>query len=496
MAKFSFSKELFKCNDPEWLAKRELQLEKIENIFCDGNKSKKISRKKYFLKGEWNPESKYDLSFTLKFLFLPEINIELFYKVMAEIPWDQGKVGFRKGVFGGLLCGDFPTLMECNLSDFKNLIIEIVDNLESYSDETFIIEGVTHRRFPLHIEEDSGSVFFSVFLDRTMEWLTKKSGPHLTGFTFFVPHWFSGLEYLKCNEFESDFKRDKYLNLFTLINHYIPEHMSNQAAKQKLEFVNEFKRYANENGFAKAFLTEVWEQAKLNSEEEWLNRIFNCTPESHANQWDSWCVKPAYKPLFCRTKDSVGNLHSTIAELYEKNGYCQVNEKNSVKHKVDITELLTADFIAELPEECRKQVCGELVSINLTDKYMGTDKTHFQLDIIKILNLPENTENNIPRLMILERPRDYFVPCFARRYGDNQRYMVDAIKAETGFQLVRYYGFSHDLERERTVPPAARDHADYEREMELPFYDAAYLPLKVGNTAFILNDDNEYTYLT
>jgi hypothetical protein len=259
--------------------------------------------------------------------------------------------------------------------------------------------------------------------------------------------------------------------------------------------VNEFKRYANENCFAKAFLSKLWEQAKQNSEEEWVDKIFHCTPESHPKQWLSWCLKPAYKPLFCLTNNDVGNLHSTITKLYKKNGFSLTHETDLVKRNVDITELVTPEFIAELPTECQNQIVGELVRINLTDKYMGTNKTYFQLDIIKIANLPDETEKNIPRLMILERPIDYFVPCFARRYCANQSYMVDEIKAETGFQLVRYFGFSHDLERERTVPPAARDYADYEREMALPFYDAAYLPLKIGNTAFVLNDENEYKYL-
>jgi hypothetical protein len=494
MAKFSFNNEVFKNNDPEWLARRELQLDKIENIFCDGNKSKKISRKKYFIKGEWYPDSKYDLSFTLKFLLLPEINIDLFYKVMAEIPSEQGKIEYRKGVFEGLLCGTFPTLMEHKSSDFIKLCYEIVDNLEAYSDETFIIEGVMHRRFPLHIERDRESVLFSVFLDRAMEWLTENSKESLTGHTFFIPHWFSGLEYLTCNDFESDFKRDKYLALFTLINHYIPEHSSNPAAKQKLEFVNEFKRYANENGFAKAFLSTLWEQAKQNSEEEWVDDIYECTKENDPELWQSW--KPAaFTPLVCKSNSDIGNLQEKIVELFVENGNSLLKEAALVKRNIDISELLTPEFIAELPTECQNQIVGELVSINLTDKYMGTNKTYFQLDIIKIANLPDETEKNIPRLMILERPIDYFVPCFARRYCANQSYMVDEIKAETGFQLVRYFGFSHDLERERTVPPAARDYADYEREMALPFYDAAYLPLKIGNTAFVLNDENEYKYL-
>lgn len=496
MAKFSFSKELFKYNDAEWLEKREELLDKVENVLCDGNKSKKASRRKYFLKGEWNPESKYDLSDALKFLLLPKINVELFYKVMAEIPSEQGKIYFRKSVLGGLLSGRFPSLMGHDPSDFKSLCDEVVDNLTSYSDEHFFIEGVTHRRFPLHIEKDISTPFFRLFLERVTEWLTEKSKVNITGHTFFIPYWFSGLQYLNCNEFESDFKRDKYLSLFTLINHYIPEHSSNPAAKQKLEFVDEFKRYANENGFAKEFLSSLWEKAKQNAEEEWVDDIYECTKENDPELWQSWKTA-AFTPLVCKSKVDIGNLEEKIVKLFVENGNSVGSETALVKRKIDITELVTPEFIAEFPTDYPKQIVGELVRINLTDKYMGTDKTHFQLDIIKLINLPVETEKDIPRLLILERPDDHYQADLAKRYCRNRNYMVDEIKTKTGFLLVRYFGFSHDLDliRERTVPPAARDYQDYEREMALPFYDAGYLPLKTGNTAFILNEENEYQYL-
>lgn len=486
MAKFSFSNELWKTKDAQWLAKRNAQWLSVERILANScDKTQLSSIKKYFMKGEWTPDSKYEPRGGMKFLYSPEHTVEIYNKMMAHCDTKIRIDVFRSDALRIISGEIFGFLTTINEAELRELIKNMLFGRELYSVENVDINGVNVPVFPIELLTANNG-FFWYYLRDIEELISNKYSKNTIGLKSQLNLWFSSIDNLDKNVITGDFQKESLLKIFTQIVHYIPNHPNNPAAQAKLEFVNLFKQFA-EQGFSHELIENTWQAAKENKEDEWVNRIYECTPEKDSYAWKSW-DGGGYTPLICRSSDDINNLHLTIADLYQANGFSQssyipVNDK-----KIDITKLLTKEFLAELPIANRKKVQGELVRITLSDKFMGTNKVHFRLDIIKIIDLPEQTENEIPRLLIIERPDNHYISCLARRYCANREYIVDEIKEETGLQLVRYFGFSHEPTGDREVPPRPQDYKDYQKEMQLPFYDAAYLPLKIGTTAFILND--------
>lgn len=494
MDKFSFQKALWHPKDPEWVKGREQHWQTLKRFYPSINLSKEKTFKKYLLKGEWTYQSKYDIGFWSKFLLLPEHSVELYLRVMEEIPTDWEKIRFRQGALRSMMSGKFLSLLDISADEYFALCKEVVDGLTVYSDEVTSICGVEQRRFPLPID-DSVHDFCDNYIRDALEWLQRKSNQHINGLQFFMPHWFTAVSYIQKESF--GYKSDQTIcaELFTLINHYIPEHPSNPGAADKALFVQKFKEHAEQYGFSKAFLTQTWQDAVDNQEDAWVSEIYQCTPENEPLLWAPRHDGP-FMPLVYRAAEDVPELHTRIVDLYLQQGFAELDSQLHSPVLVDITHLLTKEFIAEFPGECQRQVRGELRRIRLTDKYMGTDKVHFSLDIIKFTNLPDSTSEAIPRLLVLERAEDHYQADLARRYCANRSYMVDEIKAQTGCQLLRFFGYTHDPDSERAIPPEPRYFFEYEREMEMPFYNVAHMPLLLGDTAFILNGPQDYVYLT
>jgi hypothetical protein len=489
MAKFSFTNELWKTKDAQWLAERNEKWLVAEKILANGNNSELASLKKYFIKGEWSPGSRYEPHYDYKFLLLPIPSAHYYELLLEEIPSIEGFDYARESLVSWLHNDIYIKLIQLNQNEFNQLCYKLVDSLNEYSNEYREICGFNTRRFPL-VMLKGGLAFFELFIGSATRWLKNKQSPAMTGHHFFLKYWFSGLETMTDTQVSDVMKDPDVFKFFSIVNHYIPNHPSNPAAQAKLEFVNLFKQYAAQ-GFSHELIESTWQAAKENKEDEWVGKIYECTLEEDPYAWQSWS-RAAYTPLICHSRHDINNVHLTIADLYQANGFSQSSDIAISDKKIDITKLLTKEFIAELPKANRKKVQGELVRITLSDEFMGTNKVHFALDIIKIIDLPEQTEAEIPRLLMIERPDNHYIPCLARRYCANREYIVDEIREKTGFQLVRYFGFSHNPTGDRTVPPRPQDYKDYQKEMQLPFYDAAYLPLNLGTTAYILNEESDY----
>jgi len=490
MAHFSFKKELWKTNDPQWKTERELKWVSVERIRASqrANKVQLASLKKYFMKGEWSSDTKYAPRGGALFLYSPEHSVNIYDAMLACCKTQIDVQVFRSGVFGTLTSEMFCMLTTLNEEEQYKLVKHILNGQEEYVEERVMINGYDEPVFP---EKLSSSIngFFWYYLKTIESLLLNKFNENTISHSLQLNLWASSLGYLDRWGFSEDFDQKYLLKILTPIAHYIPDHPSNPAASAKLAFVKQFKQYADEIGFANELVAQTWGMAKDNKEEEWLDDIYECSLENDPDQWDSYGFA-AYTPLICRTNQNVNDLAAKISAIYCKNGLS--HRQHLTIPLVDITNLLSDEFIGELPIDNRMQVYAELVRITLTDKCMGTGREHFSLDVLTLVNLPEKTQEDIPRLIIIERPKDHYQPDLARRYCANRQYMVDDIKAETGFQLVRYFGFNHNPDFDRTYPPRPQDYLEYQKEMQLPFYNAAYLPLKTGTTAFILNDENEY----
>ena len=493
MAKFSFHKEQFKTNDPVWKAEREALFEKLLPIIGSSKTKKNATLKRYFLKGEWTLHSEHDLSFVSKLFFLPELTKEHFYQVLNEVPWEEGKLGFRKGFFSRLLTGRLMNELAITdglIEDFYELA---VDGLAQYSEESIEIKGIKHARFPWHVDQRQHNGFFMFYLTIAHEWLTNKQNQDKSGLTHFMPHWFSALSYLKWNGYSTGGIRETILELFTSIQHYIPEHKINPAAAQKQLFVDEFKRCVLEHGLVKPELIEIWQEASENTEETWAEHIYESNKKDDPEAWLSY-ESGAFTPLCIRDNKSIDNPCEKIISILTSNNFVDANDVFSAK-RIELTHLLTPECLAEYRSFGINTVEGELTRIKLNDRFVGTDKAEIYFDIIKVTNLPNETATEVPRVWLLERPDNHYVTFIARKYCANRSYLVDALKYETGYQLVRYFGYTFDPIRPRALPVEPGDFAKYSELMVQPFYNCDYLPFVFGTTAFLINANDDYVYL-
>lgn len=492
MAKFSFHKEQFKTNDPVWKAEREALFEKLLPIIGSSKTKKNATLKRYFLKGEWTLHSEYDLGFSEKFLLLPEPSVHYYFKVLKEIPWDEGKLGFRTGVLNLLLQGKLLNELSFEQSLIEELYATSVDGLKEYSEESIEIDGLVHNRFPFHVDQYQMSGFFMGYIYDSFDWLTQKQNQSNVGLVHFMPHWFSALSYLKWKGFTKGGMRKRILELFTAIQHYIPEHKSNPAAAQKQLFVDEFQRCVLEHGLVKPELIEIWQEASENSEEKWVDELYECDPEKDPEVWQSWNSGP-FEPLVHLSQISCQGTAETIRDLYVANNLGHPIDKVQ-DITVAINDILTPEFIAELPlGSADSPILASLYRIELNEKHMGTDKTRFYLDLLELQGLPESTEVAIPRILILERATDHYQADLARRYCAYRSYMIDDIKYHTGKQFVRYLGFTHHPSGV-TIPPDDGAKEWFERENAFKFKNVDYSPLKLSGAAFILNDPEAIDY--
>ncbi|TMO83087.1 hypothetical protein [Pseudoalteromonas spongiae] len=492
MAKFSFHKEQFKTNDPVWKAEREALFDKLLPIIGSSKTKKNATLKRYFLKGEWTLHSEYDLDFVTKLSFLPELKKEHYFSVMKEVPWEDGKREFRHVFLYWLMAGS--QLNELSISDtlIDDFYTLSVDGLTHYSEESIEIEGITHERFPWHVDREQNNGFFMRYLSVAHEWLTEKHNQSKSGLTHFMPHWFSALSYLKWKGFTKGGMRKRIFELFTAIQHYIPEHKSNPAAAQKQLFVDEFKRCVLAHGLVKPELIEIWQEASENSEEKWVDELYECDPEKDPEVWQSWNSGP-FEPLVHLSQISCQGTAETIRDLYVANNLGHPIDKVQ-DITVAINDILTPEFIAELPlGSADSPILASLYRIELNEKHMGTDKTRFYLDLLELQGLPESTEVAIPRILILERATEHYQADLARRYCAYRSYMIDDIKYHTGKQFVRYLGFTHHPSGV-TIPPDDGAKAWYERVNAFKFKNVDYSPLKLSGAAFILNDPEAIDY--
>jgi hypothetical protein len=493
MAKFSFHKEQFKTNDPVWKAEREALFEKLLPIIGSSKKAQNASLKRYFIKGEWTLHSEYDLDFVTKLSFLPELKKEHYFSVMKEVPWEDGKREFRHVFLYWLMAGS--QLNELSISDtlIDDFYTLSVDGLTHYSEESIEIEGITHERFPWHVDREQTNGFFMRYLSVAHEWLTEKHNQSKSGLTHFMPHWFSALSYLKWKGFTKGGMRKRILELFTVIQHYIPEHKSNPAAAQKQLFVDEFKRWVSEHGLVKPELIEIWQEASENTEEKWVEHIYESNKKDDPEAWLSY-ESGAFTPLCIRDKKSIDNPCEKIVSILTSNNFVNANDVLSAK-RIELTHLLTPECLAEYRSFDINTVEGELTRIKLNDRFVGTDKAEIYFDIIKVTNLPNETATEVPRVWLLERPDNHYVTFIARKYCANRSYLVDALKYESGYQLVRYFGYTFDPIRPRALPVQPGDFARYSELMVQPFYNCDYLPFVFGTTAFLINANDDYVYL-
>jgi hypothetical protein len=418
----------------------------------------------------------------------------LYFQVLKEVPWDEGKREFRNDVFSILLTGKLTTITKFSPALLKSLYQVSVDHLQEYSDEEIEIDGLSYRRFPSPIDKGHPNVFFMYYIREATKWLKEPWNQNHTGFTYFMPHWFSGLEYLSWQEGNENLTPAWFFEFCTLIQHYIPEHLSNPAAQQKIEFVANFKRFVEEKGLIKPYLIEQWQQAALNTEQEWEKKIYPCDFHTDPEVWDSWYEGP-FTPLVIRINEDSEGLHEKLIELFNKNNFGTVNDTHK-KRRIELTHILTPEFINEFPNDVKTTgIKGDLTRVTLTPEYMGTPNVTFNLDIISIVDLPKLTAEAIPRLIILERSTDHYLPDLSRRYCAHRQFMIDEVKSETGYQLLRYFGYTYTAKAGLTIPPCPGTYSRYLRESAFAFFNVDYSPLKRSTSAFLLDAQDDYLYL-
>jgi len=489
MAKFSFVKGLWKTRDPEWVKDREEKWHMASCLLGERNKSRAQSYKKYFMKGEWTEGSRYYPLAHFFYLFSPNQNVKYFRLILEEITGNESKEYFRKMVLASLITLKYSRHITLDAEEFTALCVESIDGLTSFSDEKLVLGNYSVSRFPFSKLEQGSCDFFWMYVRGVNEWLEEKNSHGASGFEFFLTFWFESNKTLTFEYFPAEFYQSDLLKLFTLIHHYIPHHNSNSGAQEKARFVKDFHRLANDMGFSNDLVASTWKLAQESKEDEWVDHLYQCTKDEDSYAWDSSDFA-LFTNLVYRSKVYQGDMVDAIYQRYAKNGFIADGHVFNQSY-IDVTELLTQDFIAELAVSNSKAILGRLTRLELSEKFMGTSKVSFSLDIIAI-DCKGNHEREVPRILIIERPTDFYVAADARRYCANRQFMVDDIKAETGIELVRYFGFDQNPILERTYPPRPQDYLEYEKEMERPFYNASYLPLKTGSTAFILNDENEY----
>ncbi|RHW74794.1 hypothetical protein [Colwellia sp. RSH04] len=321
MAKFSFANELWKTKDAQWLAERNKKWLSVERILANScDKVQLSSIKKYFIKGEWTPDSKHEPRGGMKFLYSPEHTVEIYNKMLAHCDTKIRIDVFRTDALRIINGEIFGFLTTINETELRELIKNMLFGREVYSEEDVDINGINVPVFPIKLLTANNG-FFWYYLRNIEDLISNKYFKNTIGVKSQLNLWFSSIDYLDKNGINGDFQKESLLKIFTHITHYIPNHPSNPAAQAKLEFINLFKQYAAQ-GFSHELIENTWQAAKENKEDEWVDKIYECTLEEDPYAWQSW-DGDGYTPLICRSSHDINNLHLTIADLYQANGFSQ-----------------------------------------------------------------------------------------------------------------------------------------------------------------------------
>jgi hypothetical protein len=491
MEKFNLWKETWLLNDSEWLKNRQEDWHQVENLLSERkNKNELASIKKYFMKGEWTPNTKYEPTHALKFILHPEPTVEVYEHILSTILKQKSIDYVREDIVYTLSRNNGASLLLGNASKTKTLIEHIIFNVCEFTDDTRTLYSQEVRDFPLAVDfKYDLNGFFWLYVRQVNKWLdTKNSNPYCP-ILYLLKHWFTAVAYLPEQKFKHKPNSEGLYNLFLKIHHYIPDYQTNSGALAKSGFVTLFNEYAAEFGFPVNEIQQLWNKAGDDKEDAWVDECYEYT-QDEIDDWENY-EGEVYRTLVFRSSDNFPELTRSIAEVYSGYSftYSQFSEKNT--DIIDLTAHLSTNFIAEFNSPDNSRILGCREKILLTSKFTGTDKVKITLDLITFIH-SSDTEGEVPRFMIVERPDKPYNLVNSRIFNKNRQCMVDAIKDKVGIQLLRYFGYSHDPSTELTIPAPPEEYGLYVKEIESPFYDVPYFPLAIGTTPFLDKLENDY----
>jgi len=448
MEKFNLWKETWLLNDPEWLKNRQEDWHQVENLLSERkNKNELASIKKYFMKGEWTPNTKYEPTHALKFILHPEPTVEVYEHILSTIPKQKSIDYVREDIVYTLSRNNGASLLLGNTSKIKKLIEHIILNVCEFTDDTRTLYSQEVRDFPLAVDfKYDLNGFFWLYIRQVNKWLdTKNSNPYCP-ILYLLKHWFTAVAYLPEQKFKHKPNSEGLYNLFLKIHHYIPDYHTNSGALAKSGFVTLFNEYAAEFGFPVNEIQQLWDKAALDKEDAWVDKVIKkpLTVEQMEQQTSFQC--DLFRTFVVRDKNlKVPVNPQNIVNIFDKYGFASNSYCESNIQKIELTKYLTEPFIKELGYLPGDIVWGSCYQLITSNKYIGTDKDALKLDLISF-EVSRSLEEGVvrPVFMIIERPRERNALCKSRVYMKNRQFIVDAIKEEAGYQMLRYFGFTHD----------------------------------------------------
>jgi hypothetical protein len=489
MAKLALAKEVWLSKDAAWLQQRESDWDKIELCLAsnaDINQMKAYRR--YFMKGEWTEGARMAPSPAMRFILCPEHSPRIYHQIIAAMEADKNKLHYYRCDLLWLLMADFyDSLLLCHAENTQCMINYLLNERDDYHDDMLTIDGVIVRGFPFDIYPKSPreSNFFLSFIHCAGTWLETVDANPYCGIQYLTHQWFTGLSFMHgIKEFNAEDRRNVLYPFFLQLHQYQSEHPSRAAAEAKQAFVDDFMRHASEYGFQLPELTDFWQQASQDSDQAWLENIWEeeVLPDDPKNQR---AELPAWFDSFiCPLPSSAKDVFAIIGQRLTSLGFSDTPYHAEQVQRVSLTPMLTIDFMAEMGFNIDEPVYAYQYDLLCSADFLGTDQCQLQYKVLLI-----DTAKPEPYVLLVECPSIRNRMSKNQRVLRNKRYLLDALREEDGLPFYRHYNFAQDPVWPKTIPPAAKHYPNYRTLMAIPFKDATYLPFKQGRFGLLLGLD-------
>jgi hypothetical protein len=469
MAKFTFHKDVWLLKDPQWLSARELAWEPIEHrLLCKSgvNKNRISAMKRYFIKGEWTAGSEYAPSLDTRMRWCPAISKKYFDEMLSEAKTQYLTQYIRETLVNSIMKvvpDEFMPFDDWNRR--LTLFQWVISEEPEYTNRLIECNSFQVRAFPLETSKANGNAFSESFIRWITNWLYMRESNQYQGFVILLPFWFSSLRYMDESILERKQTVKTINKLFLYIRHFIPEHACHAASQAKREFVTEFLKCVDKYGFSLAGMTELWEAALENKEDESVGREVRSFPLTSDNL-ETRIESAFYKTFICdymRNEDPIYIIHQTM----KTHGLCDQEYSKSDVSLVDISDILTSEFKGELDSDT---VLAHHIYFKLSPFYIGSDKLTVYLNVFV---LADNSKSI--RVILAESTALRNVVCNSRIFSSRRLLLLDILREEHGLNFKRYLNYTHDVDEPKSLPPKPEEYLDYLKlQATLPFEDKDY----------------------
>lgn len=466
MAKFSFHKEVWLLKDTQWLSDRKLAWEPIEyQLLCESavNKNQISAMRRYFIKGEWTEGSEYAPSLDTRMRWCPTISKAYFDEMVSEAKTQYETQYLRETLVKSVMKVVPEEFMLFDDWHRRLTLYQwVVDNEVEYTNKQIEFNSFQVRAFPL--EASKKNDFSMYFIRHANNWLSMCGSNQYQGFLILLPFWFTSLRYMDESTFERKQNVKTINQLFLYIRNFISEHSCHAASQAKKEFVTEFLKCVEKYGLSQVRMTERWEAAAQNKEDESVGREVRSLPLTSDNL-ETRLEDAFYNTYICDYKSKADPVF-IIHEAMESLGLCEQKYNKSDIKLVDISNVLTSEFKSEL---CHDTVHAYHVCFQLSPFYIGSEKLTVYQNIFVLVD-----NNNNLKVIMTESSALRNVVCNSRIFSSRRLFLMDTLREEHGLGFKRYLNYTHDDSDPNSIPPEPEEYLTYLQLLDIPFEDKDY----------------------